>query len=205
MECIFCERLLQGSSDTAWDTTIAETDQYIIVPTKGSLVAGWLLVVSKQHFLCSGELQEKEFVSLERAVYLAKEIVEGHFGAATVFEHGPQVPGTSLGCGIDHLHLHVVALNFSLVEAVNSSIQGVTWQGLPNLRSLGPLYRSGIGYAVVGEPHAQLVWFPPPHNVRQPLRRAIANHLGVPERFDYAKHPYTENVLRTLDRVMVGA
>jgi hypothetical protein len=46
--------------------------------------------------------------------------------------------------------------------------------------------------------------FQPPAGVRQALRRAIANRLGIPELFDYATHPHVENVLRTLEHVAVG-
>jgi hypothetical protein len=69
---------------------------------------------------------------------------------------------------------------------------------------LRTLHRAGIGYAVVGEPGADMAWFQPPSNIRQPLRRAIANQLGVPGLFDYATHPHVENVLRTLEHLAVG-
>ncbi len=203
-KCTFCERLVLGPSDAPWDTTLGETKNYVIVPTKGSLVSGWVLVVSKRHALCSGELPLGDFVDLQEAIGLARTVVECHFGAATIFEHGPAVSGTSLGCGIDHLHFHVAPLSFSLVEAVRSVVQNAHWSALENLRDLATLHRSGIGYAVVGEPGSPMVWFEPPTNIRQPLRRAIANRLGISERFDYATHPYLDNVLRTVERVTVG-
>lgn len=202
--CIFCERLVIGPSNAPWDTTIAETDKYTIVPTKGSLVPGWLLVVSKRHALCSGELPPGDFSCLEHAIGVAREFVERHFGPATIFEHGPKFPGTSLGCGVDHLHFHVAPLKFSLVEAVASVVPNAEWtkaEGLPTLRAL---HRAGIGYAVVREPDADMFWFQPPSSIRQPLRRAIANRLGIPELFDYSAHPHVGNVLRTLEHVAVG-
>jgi diadenosine tetraphosphate (Ap4A) HIT family hydrolase len=143
--CIFCERLVIGPSNAPWDTTIAETDNYTIVPTKGSLIPGWLLVVSKRHALCSGELSPGDFSCLEHAIGVAREFVEHHFGPATIFEHGPKFPGTSLGCGVDHLHFHVAPLKFSLVEAVASVVPNAVWtkaEGLPTLRAM---QRAGIG------------------------------------------------------------
>jgi ATP adenylyltransferase len=202
--CVFCERLVSGASASAWDASISETDVYLIVPTKGSLVPGWLLVVSKQHRLCSGELRQSELAGLERAIEVAKEIVEHHFGAATIFEHGPASPGTSLGCGIDHLHFHVAPLKFSLITAVNLVIPSVHWQILKGLGELRSLHGKGVGYATVGEPNADMMWFQPPPGIRQPLRRAIASQLGSPELFDYAAHPHEDNVLRTLEQIAVG-
>ncbi len=204
-KCIFCERLFGAAAVNApWDTTIAETDKYRIVPTKGSLVPGWLLVVSKRHVLCSGELETHELNRLERAIGVAKEFVERHFGAATIFEHGPRVAGTSLGCGVDHLHFHVAPLKFSLVEAVDSVVPNAKWAKLEGLPALRTLHKASIGYAVVREPGAEMAWFQPPPSIRQPLRRAIANELGIPELFDYAAHPHVENILRTLEHAAVG-
>src|ERR1700692_143633 len=205
-KCILCDLLVLGPAANApWDTTIAETDKYRIVPTKGSLVPGWLLAVSKSHALCSGELETHELNCLEKAIGVATEFVERHFGAATIFEHGPRVAGTSLGCGVDHLHFHVAPLKFSLVEAVDSVVPNARWAKLEGLQALRTLHKAGIGYAVVGEPGGGMVGFQPTANIRQPLRRAIANRLGTPELFDYAAHPHVENVLRTLEHVGVGA
>lgn len=201
---MFCQGLLRAPLTDAWDTVIAETDDYVIVPTKGSLVPGWVLVVSKRHLLCAGELEKSEFSPLETAIALAKQIVEPHFGAATIFEHGPRALGTSLGCGIDHLHVHVAALKFSLVRAVDYVQPDATWRKIRNLGSLAPLHKSGTGYAMVGEPGADMMWFQPSKHLRQPLRRAIATQIGKPQSFDYASHPHVKNVLRTLNRLQVS-
>jgi len=203
-KCVFCERLLPGLSDDPWDTPLAETDQYLIVPTKGSLVPGWLLVVSKQHALCAGELQLSEFGDLERAILMAKAIVERHFGPATIFEHGPAHNGTSLGCGIDHLHFHVAPLKFSLAAAVDLVVPTAEWRGLAQLQELRSLHLRGLGYAVVIAPEGVIRWFLPPSGIRQPLRRAIASYLGSAKCFDYARYPYTDNVLQTLEQVAAG-
>lgn len=199
--CSFCERLVSGRSDAPWDTTVAQTSEYTIVPTKGALVAGWLLVVSKRHVLCAGALDTGEFGDLQHAICVAKEIVERSFGPATVFEHGPRLTGTSLGCGIDHLHFHVAPLKFRLSEAVDSIFRGVTWKEVADIRFLGALHRKGIGYAMIHEPGSKMVWFPPRPGIRQPLRRAIASRLGVPESFDYASYPHLPNVVRTLAQI----
>jgi diadenosine tetraphosphate (Ap4A) HIT family hydrolase len=204
-ECPFCERLLHGSSNAPWDTTLAETQTYKIVPTKGALVPGWLLVISKKHVLCAGALDADEFNDLEETINLGRQLVGSNFGPATVFEHGPQLPETSLGCGIDHLHFHIAPLRFSLVDAVDSVIPGAVWKALSGLRDLKALHRAGIGYAMIHEPGAGMLWFQPPSDIRQPLRRAIATQLGVPELFDYATHPHLANVLRTVDQFTAEA
>jgi ATP adenylyltransferase len=202
--CVFCRELVSGTSNAPWDKPVSETDKYLIVPTKGSLVPGWLLVVSKDHMVCAGELRSPEFRDLEHAIDIAKGIVEQNFGPATVFEHGPALAGTALGCGIDHLHIHVAPLGFSLAESVEFIIPDVFWQSLRTFSQLRALHTAGLGYALIGEPKEEMKWFQPPTGLRQPLRRAIATKLGFPERFDYAAYPHVDNVIRTLEGISIG-
>lgn len=202
--CLFCQRLVTGVSNEPWDKVLAETEKFVIVPTKGSLVPGWLLVVSKRHVLCSGGLSLSEFEPLQQAIGMAVRLVEQGFGPATIFEHGPAFTGAPLGCGINHLHFHVAPLRFSLVDAINLMIPAAQWRSITNLAELAPLHRNGVGYAMVREPNDAVAWFQPPADLRQPLRRAIANRLGTPASFDYSTHPYKENVLHTLERVSAG-
>jgi ATP adenylyltransferase len=201
--CVFCDELLSGRTTGVWDTAIAETDGYVIVPSKGAVVPGWLLVLSKRHLLCAGELCPDEIERLEETVETAKALVERGFGSATVFEHGPAGPGTALGCGIDHLHMHVVSLPFSLVQAVESIFGQMIWSKV-TLPDLARWHRAGSGYAAVQEPNRAMLACRPPSGVRQLLRRAIAQQMGVPHAYDYATHPHTQNVELTLSRLMTS-
>ncbi len=196
--CVFCKNLSNGASDAPWDKVLQETDNFFITPSKGSLVPGWLLVVSKKHAICSGAIDGTEFQDLTGCLRLAVEMVHKRFGSVTVFEHGPSVPGTSLGCGIDHQHLHVVPLAFSLKDAVSALFPSVEWALLSDLSGTRALYRSRIDYGLVQETNGRIWWCRPPNGVRQVFRRVIAHNLGIPDQFDYAGHPHLSNTLQTL-------
>jgi len=201
--CVFCDRSA-GRPAAQWDTVLAETSDYIIVPTKGALVPGWLLVVSKRHFLCAGALPPEEFENLEEAINLAVEMVAARFGPVTIFEHGPRVPGTAVGCGIDHLHIHAVPLKLSLTAAVGALFPDTEWQRLSRLSDLRQIHARDLAYGVVKEHGADLAWCPAPSNVRQFFRRVIAHSIGTPEEFDYSAHSQLHNVIRTLDRLRIA-
>jgi hypothetical protein len=66
------------------------------------------------------------------------------------------------------------------------------------------MHSNGVPYIAVQEPGESLYWSPPPHGVRQPLRRAVASAIGVPERFDYNVHPHADNIAATV-RVLARA
>jgi hypothetical protein len=130
--------------------------------------------------------------------------VERHFGPATIFEHGPVVPGTPLGCGIDHLHLHVAPLEFSLVQAVNSFVPGLRWGKIDLISDVRKLHANSIGYALVQEGPGDLLWCRSPKHLKQMLRQAIARSVGRSLQFDYSSHPHLQNVVKTLERLSVG-
>ena len=203
--CVLCDGLLAGRSSGQWDSVLAETPDYVVVPTKGALLAGWLLVVSKQHALCSGALKtDLQQVARAGAVDLAKSMIESRFGPTTAFEHGPHIGATSLGCGVDHLHIHVAPLSFSLQSAVERLYPGTDWHQLNDWNDLSPIHANKSPYMAVQEPNGALKWSLPPAGVRQPLRRAIAASVGLFDEFDYSAHPQTENVASTIT-LLVGA
>ena len=84
-ECIFCNI----DKDKIYNTILDETDNFIVLPTLGSLVEGYILIVSKRHIYNMGELTEKE---QDEYIYLLnkyKELFNKIYGKYPItFEHG---------------------------------------------------------------------------------------------------------------------
>jgi len=197
--CCFCQTLDTTGGSAPWDTVLHDSGNFLIVPTKGALVPGWLLVIAKRHALCAGALSGSELDELTRCLATASSLVQENFGVPTIFEHGPSKAGTSLGCGIDHLHLHVAPLKFSLRKAVSDRFPHVKWQPLHNISATRSLFESRTGYGLVKEPTEEtMYWCSPPVGVTQIFRRAIAAQIDIPDEFDYRTHPQVSNVTQTL-------
>ena len=197
--CCFCQNLAATGVSAPWDTVLHDSGNFVVVPTKGALVPGWLLIVAKRHTLCAGALSISELWELTSCLTSASDLVRENFGEPTIFEHGPCEAGTTLGCGIDHLHLHLAPLKFSLRRAVNDRFPNVEWKPLPDIAATRSLFESRCGYGFVKEPtEERMYWCTPPAGVRQIFRRVIAAEIGVPDEFDYRTHPHLPNVLQTL-------
>jgi ATP adenylyltransferase len=190
---------VQRRSNVAWDRVLAQTADYIVVPTKGALVPGWVLVVAKEHSLCAGALEQTATASLDEAIAIAKDLIEPKFGPVTLFEHGPVTDGSALGCGVDHLHIHVAPLAFSLRAAFHGLFDAADWNELTGWSGLHAVHGDRIPYVAIQQPGERLGWCRAPLGVRQPLRRAVADGIGVGEQFDYNLHPHSENVVRTVE------
>lgn len=196
--CVLCDRVLQRRSTDVWDEPLAETEDFLVVPSKGSIVPGWLLVVSKSHVLCTGALKHLRSESLNEALLVARRLVEPTFGPVTLFEHGPAEANTALGCGVDHLHIHAAPLRFSLRASFHHMFSGSSWSEARVWSDLREVHLGGTSYVAVQEPGSPLYWSLAPTGTRQPLRRAIAASQGVADQFDYNLYPHTSNILETV-------
>src|SRR6266852_4207519 len=112
--CRFCRALTGGANGIWTDVPIYETDGFVVTPSLGALVEGWLLVLPREHAVNTSRIAanlRQEFTAIvDRTV----AIVADEFGPVTLFEHGPSYDGSRLGCGVDHAHLLVVPLPFDL-------------------------------------------------------------------------------------------
>ena len=187
-----------------WNEVLITTDNFLMVPSKGALVLGWLLLVPRIHVLSFAALPQsskKELGALlPQVVARATEL----FGRVTVFEHGAVKPGSAFGCGIDHAHVHLVPLKFDLVSETKAQHPHLQWN-----ETVAPWLGEGrtfdLPYVAVGTHGDRCLLSQPASVERQFLRRVIARAVGTPERFDYDSHPCLENVVLTRQHWMRSA
>lgn len=183
-----------------WDISIAESDEFVIAPTLGSLIPGWLLIIPRKWQLnfrdvqISGMPVDEILTSWVRRLEVPNE-------DWLWFEHGPAVPGTSVGCGVDHAHLHLlVEPAFSLSDFA-SEVKHATvteWREVETscayrtLRRDGPYYAFGDATESYVAEGADLG--------SQFFRRVVAGLLGQSSQWDYKEYWGTDNVVATLQR-----
>ena len=206
--CAYCSSLLacgwRSFPKPAWDTILFASDRFVVVPTLGAFVEGWLLIVSKEHVLCMGSLPSDASAELAHVADVVADVLRAEYSPPTQFEHGPAEPGLEVGCGVDHAHLHLVPLDFGLVQAATVSLQelGASWEAsLPSFASLGRLHESGKSYLYVREPGSEPVHCVPPSVPCQFFRRIIADGRGIGDQYDYHNYPHEQCVKRTLQRL----
>ena len=54
-----------GETPYPWDTIIMESPNFYAIPSVGSLVPGWLLIVPKESVICMGALEENKLKELD--------------------------------------------------------------------------------------------------------------------------------------------
>jgi ATP adenylyltransferase len=182
-----------------YNTIIAECPDAIALPSKGSIVPGWLLTLPRRPVLNLAQLTVKERARLlaftdRFAVRLSE------FGPHLAqFEHGATRPHSMMGCGVDLAHLHTVPLPFDLAsEVVKRTEDDVEWRTAK--AGVDPWTEvDGGEYIVVRDYMTKRAVIGVPRSAQsQLIRRVIAEALGVSDKWDYSAFPFLHNIGTTL-------
>lgn len=92
---------------------VCETEHFSVFPCMGQLREGHLLIASKKHINAIGMLNENEIEELKSLVESTGEFFKEAYNKNILcFEHGVlSDEGMNGGCGIYHMHFHLVPVN----------------------------------------------------------------------------------------------
>lgn len=181
------------------DKILWESEDFVVVPTLGALIQGWILVIPKTPFICVGALTEPLREQLSNIKNYCAEIIEEQFGEAAIFEHGPAVAGDAVGCTVDYAHLHILPARCHLIDSIpNISAKSPLWQSANDISATKEYFQSGISYLYVEQPVGKSMIANARDMPSQLFRRVVAHSVGLPEQFNWREHPMQENVLATV-------
>jgi ATP adenylyltransferase len=208
-QCPYCDGVFAvstGSGSPVWDHVLWANESVVVIPTRGALVEGWLLAIPREHVLASRELSGVQADDLRTAVEWAKIALGRHYGSVAVFEHGAARPGTVVGCGVDHAHIHVVPLDFDLVDAARNHPIGnrLDWERFPSWEAVYSSVRQTQPYLAV-QTDGPDVWVGRGDIPSQFFRRIIASEIGRPDAFDWRDDPRTDQAQRTIVQLTRGS
>jgi len=183
-----------------YDEVLNRLHNCIVAPTLGSIVPNWLLVIPEEPILNFREWNVRTSVAPER---LVKDLL-GHWGIrpdrALWFEHGPAAAGSTVGCGVDHAHLHVlIDAPFSFVQMVSAASNAghLHFRRAMTTNAYGVLPISGAYLALAS---GEEVYFAEnvEHVGSQFLRRVIADLVDCRDGWNYRTHAHLDNVQKTI-------
>jgi ATP adenylyltransferase len=198
--CKFCQKF--GGTNRGGqiaDRVLFESENFVVVPTVGSIVPGWLLVVPRSHFLSIGSLDEaqfREFVTLQKT---AAEALRECFGSVYIFEHGAARECETVGCGVDHAHLHIVATSVDiLADAKALSTAHLQWRPVSGIQTTRSYATEQMPYVFVQPPYGD-AWIGSANTIEsQLIRKIIAAATGQPDCWDWKSHPFEDNARETV-------
>ncbi len=182
-----------------WNTVLAECEAAVALPSKGSMVPGWVLSLPRRPVLNLSHLTADERTRLLAFSHQIATKVSHFAPHLAQFEHGATEPASLMGCGVDLAHLHTIPLPFNLIsEALKRTTDLVSWTEASNFDD--PWVDATEGeYIVVRDLAAKrAVMGTPKRAESQLIRRVIAAAIDHANKWDYSAFPCTEQVAVTL-------
>ena len=198
--CKFCEKYGGSTNESQIaDHIVFESENFVVVPSIGSIIPGWLLIVPRKHFLSVGSFHEEMFHEFLEIRTVAVEALTECFGSVFSFEHGAVRERESIGCGVDHAHMHLVAADLDLVASVKEMSKSLLeWRPVSGIASAGRYVVNQLPYVFIQPPSGE-AWIGSAQIVESQLvRKAIATHAGQAGSWDWKKHPFQHNAKETV-------
>ncbi|WP_448657766.1 hypothetical protein ACPVPU_09845 [Sphingomonas sp. CJ99] len=192
--------LLSGRGDTAYDRPLLETKDWIVAPTLGAIVPGWLLVIPRR-----AATSFREWTARSGLVPLSAVVdVAAHLGLAMNeiiwFEHGPATAGTVVGCGLDYAHMHMIIrpqFDFDAFAATAHAMTDLEWH---NSEAHDAYTRVGTSsYFIAGSGDSAMIATEVETAGSQFFRRVAASLIEDGESWDYRSHPHSKNIQGTIE------
>lgn len=195
--CSFCSLPSREPAVVANPTAVA-------VPSVGSLLEGWLLVVPRHHVTALAEIElQGERDAFVKLVHEADTLLRDAYDKPTVwFEHGPAESGKSAGCGVDHAHLHIVPTDLPLKRRASESEIGteLIWRQVESMWDARDSHVAGMDYLYLREADGS-TWLASHSNIPgQLFRRIIARDIGEHD-WDWKSSPRLAIMERTYARL----
>lgn len=192
MKCIFCDI----DHSKIENTIIEETENFIIMPTLGSLVDGYILIVAKRHINSMSELNDNELVEYNNIIERYKKVFKKIYNKPPIiFEHGsPNKNSAMKANSVTHAHTHLVNHNFKNEKEI---IKKYNFEKINKISEI----KKNINYIkYINENNNIYVSynFPP---ISQLIRILIAKELGLENKYDWKTEIFQNNIELTIKKL----
>lgn len=188
------------ASRPEWDTVLCETDEFAAIPSLGSLVAGWILIVPKRPMANLAELSNFERKSLLDFTSSIIQTMEVFGENVYQFEHGG-LAKSPISCGVEQAHLHLVPLPFDLIEAALTS-QEIDWTKQSSYLDLWERLPAKTEYLMMSD-HNRSFSGIVKNPTSQWFRKLIAANTGQSKEWNYKLFPNLGNIDVTLKAMAI--
>ena len=198
--CDFCIKFSNeinlNQRHSVFDNVLWENNDFIIVPTRGCIVEGYLLIIPKHHYYGMASLPQDKIADLTKIKNQVRQYLTNHFTAPIFFEHGPICRTTNrAGSCLDHAHLHCVPVQHDFLKLLRNSHQLKALDNFEELAMESTMNRSYMYY----ENQGGLKFVFSDINVpSQYMRRLIAKTIGIPNKWDWAVFPFEKHAQSTI-------
>jgi len=179
-----------------YNTIFEETENFIVLPALGSLVDGYILIITKQHYFNMYELNDNiknEYLNLIQKYRNIFKQIYGKY--PIVFEHGSSKNSpTTSSASIIHAHTHIVNHNYLDEKNILNKFYFYKidfFRYNPNIKN----------YIFYISPSNKIYLTENFESKSQTMRILIAKDLKIENKFNWRKEPFFENINSTIKKI----
>ena len=178
------------------NTIIEETKYFYVTPSIGSIVNGYLLIISKRHINSMSELNKEELQEYEQLIEKYRRLFKSIYQKyPIIFEHGtPNLEDNIKASSVTHAHTHIVNHNYKNEDLVLNKLN------FKKIKSLGELNSDKNYIFYINQSNDIYVTnnFKP---ISQMMRIIIADDLDIRNKYDWRQNSFENNVVLTINNI----
>ena len=196
MNCVFCNI----DKSRPENTIIDESENFIVLPSIGALVDGYLMIVSKKHINSMSELKENERIEYELLIEKYRNKFKKIYNKfPIIFERGSPINNSDMkASSVIHAHTHIV--NYEFIDE-NQVIKKLNFERIDNLNYLS---RKQNYIMYINQKNIYYISYNF-ESISQMMRKIIAKELGYEDKFDWKKEMFIENINSTIKKFKKGS
>ncbi len=187
--CPFCN----PDNNDIVNTIIDSTENFLVLPSKGSLCDGYIMLVPKRHILSMCELTDSEKPELLEIIGKYRQKFKNIYGKYPIFfEHGTGRDSSKSSSSIVHAHIHIVNHKFTNEESIIKELNLQPSTPVDFLKNKNTSYISYISNDFN---------FYITHNFQstsQQMRIYISKDLGHEDKFNWRECNFDSNIISTI-------
>jgi len=184
-----------------YNKKLYETENFVVIPSLGSIVEGWLLIIPKKEIISYGYLQSTTLYNeLESLIDHIGSFVKKLYGDFVVFENGTYCQNKLIGCGVDYAHIHIVPTEYNLINIIESKFEiYYDWKQVDSIKESANYIKNNQPYLYYRNQQNKPFITTSENIPSQLFRRALASTMGVEDEYDWKNNSFTENIYKTIN------
>lgn len=187
---------LYGFNCDVDERCILDTDNFACVPSIGSFVEGYILVIPKQHFLSSFTMPESHIIELLSITHaLSRFYRHCYHQNYIMYEHGTADTANVGGMSVVHAHLHCMPCSHKII----SNMYEYDFIRFDSFFEAQKYYlaHSRQAYLLLKDIDNSFYLSISDNIPSQYFRTKVCDTLGIPGTGDWRKYPYFNNLKKT--------
>ena len=204
MDCPYCEEfktgiIKAGDKEIGPGRVLWESENFLVFPSLGQIVEGYLLIASKKHYTGMGKIPAELYPELEIVQKKIRSILSKNYGTPLFFEHGPATKSKKVGCCIDHAHIHAVPIQACIFKELAKHFP---YKKIKDYAALKLQANKEKPYFFLETNAKERFLFDVPNNVpSQYIRQVLAYKIGKPEKWDWKTNPGLDEIKSTIEKL----